>query len=61
MKKREKVGNYRLVEGPRLKQILVQRQAITPITKKIRVVTKNPMIDFLSHSLKIPLFLCVLR
>ena len=34
---------YKLVEGPLLQQILVQRDAMIPITTKIRVVTKNPM------------------
>ena len=33
----------RLAEGPRLQQILVQRDAIIPITAKIRVVTKKPI------------------
>lgn len=34
---------YKLVEGPLLQQILVHRDAMIPITMKIRVVTRKPM------------------
>lgn len=34
---------YKLADGPLLQQILVQSDAIIPITTKIRVVTKNPI------------------
>lgn len=48
---RESEGAYRLVEGPLLQQILVQRHAMIPITTKISVVTKKPMsIRFPSRS-----------
>lgn len=36
-------GAYRLVEGPLLQQIRVQRLAMIPITTKISVVTRKPM------------------
>lgn len=53
-KKTVKLDNgetYKLVEGPRLQQILVHREAMIPITRKIKVVTKNPMLDFSSISM----------
>lgn len=38
-----KKRTYRFAEGPRLQQILVHSEAMTPIATKIRVVTKNPI------------------
>lgn len=34
---------YKFADGPLLQQILVQRDAMIPITTKMRVVTRNPM------------------
>lgn len=35
---------YRLVDGPRLQQRSVRREATTPARRKISVVTQNPMV-----------------
>jgi hypothetical protein len=39
-------GTYRFVEGPRLQQRSVKRDAATPARRKISVVTQNPMVVF---------------
>ena len=39
---------YKFAEGPLLQQILAQKDAMIPVTMKIRVVTKNP-ISIRSH------------
>ena len=56
-KREKKVRDYRLVEGPLLKQILVHREAIIPITTKINVVTKKPIFLFPFSYFKNPRFL----
>ena len=37
-------GTYRFVEGPRLQQRSVKRDAATPARRKMSVVTQNPMV-----------------
>lgn len=37
------MSTYRFADGPLLQQILVNNEAITPTTMKIRVVTRNPI------------------
>jgi hypothetical protein len=37
-------GAYRLVDGPRLQQRSVKREATTPARRKMTVVTQNPMV-----------------
>ena len=44
---------YKLVEAPLLQQIRVQKHAMTPITAKIRDVTKNPIVDPLCSTLTV--------
>jgi hypothetical protein len=39
-------GTYRFVEGPRLQQRSVKRDAATPARRKMSVVTQNPMVVF---------------
>ena len=48
IRERESIKNkgvYKLVEAPLLQQIRVQKQAMTPITEKIRDVIKNPIVN----------------
>jgi hypothetical protein len=53
-KKRREKRAYRFVEGPRLQQRSVKREATMPARKNMSVVTRNPIADEIARCCRCP-------